>query len=88
MKRREREIATVRARERDVIIISNTPASGRREKGQERVGQRCRWAFIGCQRRRTTGQRETRRERMCNKQKKETAKERQRLHTIDIQKDR
>jgi len=40
--RREREIATVRVRERDVIIISNTPARGRSEKGQERVGQRCR----------------------------------------------
>ena len=37
--RREREIATVRVRARDVIIISNTPARGRREKGQERVGQ-------------------------------------------------
>ena len=40
--RREREIATVRVRERNVIIISNTPARGRSEKGQERVGQRCR----------------------------------------------
>ena len=39
VKRREREKSTVRARARDVIIISNTPARGRREKGQERVGQ-------------------------------------------------
>ena len=39
--RREREIATVRVRERDVIIISNTPARRRSEKGQESVGQRC-----------------------------------------------
>ena len=42
VKRREREIATVTVRARDVIIISNTPARGRSEKGQERVGQRCR----------------------------------------------
>jgi hypothetical protein len=40
--RREREIATVRVRARDVIIISNNPARRRSEKGQERVGQRCR----------------------------------------------
>ena len=39
-KEREREIATVRARTREVIIISNTPAMRRSEKGQERVGQR------------------------------------------------
>ena len=36
------EITTMRVRERDVIIISNTPARGKSEKGQERVGQRCR----------------------------------------------
>ena len=40
--RREREIEIVRVRARDVIIISNTPARGRSEKGQERVGQLCR----------------------------------------------
>ena len=50
-KARERERGSEKERERDsdsesesknVIIISNTPARGRSEKGQERGGQRCR----------------------------------------------
>ena len=38
MKRREREIATVRVRARDVIIISNTPARRRSDRDKSVLG--------------------------------------------------
>jgi len=88
VKRREREITTVRARARDVIIFSNTPARGRREKGQERVGQSDAGEHLSGVRDEERHNRERDGEKECATNKKRNSKrKRHRVHSIDIQKD-
>ena len=89
VKRREREITTVRARARDVIIINNTPPRGWREKGQEFVGQSDAGEHVSGVRDEERHSSERDGEKECATNKKRNGKrKRHRLHSIDIQKDR
>ena len=83
MKRREREITTVRARARDVIIINNTPPRGWREKGQEFVEQSDAGEHVSGVRDEQRHSRERDGEKECaTNKKRESKRETQRLHTI------